>query len=256
MNVYRCQKVKIYVGCCGWSCAHERYFKHFKTIELQSTFYKLPRPETAAKWLEQAPDDFCFNLKAWQAITHLPTSPTWRRSGLKLPDEQKERYGWLRPTKENFEAWRKTKEICDALHAKICLVQTPPNFGCTQENIENMKKFFKKIDRGGLVLAWEPRGDWLKHQNEIKKLCDELDLIHVVDIMRREHVSEKPIAYFRLHGLNPKEYDYRYNYSVDELKVLAKKAKDLAKTYEEVYIMFNNTEMYTNALQFMEMLKT
>lgn len=246
---------KIRVGCCGWPCARDVYFKHFKTVELQSTFYKLPKLETAIRWREQATNNFCFSLKAWQAITHLPTSPTWRRAGLKPTKEHLNKYGWLRPTKENFEAWRLTKNICDALEAKVCVIQCPPNFKCTAENIANMREFLSKIDRGKLALAWEPRGDWNEHPDEIAELCEELELTHVVDLMRREPVSEQPIAYIRLHGLNPKEYDYRYNYSEGELRLLAKKARSLAEVHDEVYIMFNNTEMYANALHLMKILK-
>ena len=104
-------------------------------------------------------------------------------------------------------------------------------------------------------MAWEPRGDWKDHPDEIAKLCEELELIHVVDLMRREPVSKHPIAYIRLHGLNPREYDYNYEYSSAELKELASKARALARKHREVYLMFNNYQMYKNAVQLMKILK-
>ena len=229
--------------------------KKFSLVEVQRTFYKLPMIKTAERWRAEAPRDFGFAVKAWQAITHLSTSPTWRRSGLRVTEAQRDKYGWLRPTKENLEAWRRTREICDALDAKICLIQCPPNFRCTPENISNMKKFLKKIDRGKLELAWEPRGDWKEHPDEIKRLCDELELIHVVDLMRREPLSEHPISYIRLHGLNPREYDYNYKYSIAELKQLATKVRALVKKHQEVYLLFNNFFMYDNALELIKTLK-
>ena len=230
--------------------------QNFSLVEVQQTFYKLPMTKTAERWRSEAPKDFEFTVKAWQAITHLPTSPTWRRSGIEVTEAIKDKYGWLRPTRENLEAWKKTKEICEALEAKICLIQCPPNFKCTRENIANMQKFLGKIDRGKLELAWEPRGDWKEHPKEIKRLCDELDLIHVVDLMLRDPLSEHPIAYIRLHGLNPKEYDYRYDYSKAELKKLAAKVRALERKHREVYVMFNNTELYKNAQQFMQILRS
>lgn len=118
-----------------------------------------------------------------------------------------------------------------------------------------MRKFFSKINRGKLVLAWEPRGDWKEHPDEIAKLCEEIELVHVVDLMRREPTSKHPIAYIRLHGLNPREYDYNYEYSMAELKQLAARTKRLVKTHREVYIMFNNYQLYKNAAQLMEILK-
>ena len=249
---------KIKVGCCGWGFFKgglKAYMKKFSLVEVQQTFYRLPMVKTAERWRVEAPEGFEFSIKAWQALTHLSTSPTWRRSGLKPGELKQRQYGWLRPTRDNFEAWKQTKEIADALDARVCVVQCPPNFKCTKENAENMRKFFSKIDRCKLVLAWEPRGDWKEHPDEIAKLCEELELVHVVDLMRREPVSKHPIAYIRLHGLNPREYDYNYGYSLAELKQLALKTRALAKKHREVYILFNNFEMYENAAQLMLLFK-
>ncbi len=118
-----------------------------------------------------------------------------------------------------------------------------------------MRKFFSEIDRGKLVLAWEPRGDWKAHPDKIAKLCEEIELVHVVDLMRRKPTSKHPIAYIRLHGLNPREYDYNYGYSLAELKQLASKVRALAKQHREVYILFNNFEMYKNAAQLIRLFK-
>jgi uncharacterized protein YecE (DUF72 family) len=248
----------IKVGCCGWGFHRgglKGYVERFSLVEVQQTFYKLPMVKTAERWRAEAPKGFEFSVKAWQAITHLPTSPTWRRAGIEATATLKNKYGWLRPTRENFEAWRRTKEICDALEAKVCVIQCPPNFKCTEENEENMRKFFGKIDRGELTLAWEPRGDWKDHPDEIAELCDELELVHVVDLMRREPLSKHPVAYIRLHGLNPRDYDYDYEYSIKELEELAGRLRKLAKTHREVYCMFNNYEMYKNAQQLLKLLK-
>ena len=249
---------KIKVGCCGWGFFKgglKAYMKKFSLVEVQQTFYRLPMVKTAKRWRAEAPEEFEFSIKAWQALTHLPTSLTWRRSGLKLEELERRQYGWLRPTRDNFEAWKRTKEIADALDARVCIIQCPPNFKCTKENAENMRKFFSKIDRGTLTLAWEPRGDWKAHPDEIAKLCEEIELVHVVDLMRREPFSKHPIAYIRLHGLNPREYDYNYCYSLAELKQLASKARALAKKHREVYILFNNFAMYENAAQLMRLFK-
>ena len=117
-----------------------------------------------------------------------------------------------------------------------------------------MRKFFSKIDRGKLALAWEPRGDWKEHPEQIRRLCDELELIHVVDLMRREPLSKHPVAYTRLHGLNPREYDYNYKYSPAELKQLASKVRALAKDHRETYVLFNNYWMYDDAKELQKLL--
>lgn len=47
------------------------YAEHFPAVEINNTFYQLPKVELLAKWAEQVPESFRFVLKASQRITHL-----------------------------------------------------------------------------------------------------------------------------------------------------------------------------------------
>ncbi len=117
-----------------------------------------------------------------------------------------------------------------------------------------MTEFFSKIERAGLYIAWEPRGDWHENPEKVEGLCNRLNLIHVVDLMRREPLSNSSIAYIRLHGLNKKEYDYNYDYSKDELEQLTQKLHFLTDRHKTVYCLFNNLNMFKNALKLKEIL--
>ena len=246
----------IRVGTCGWSAkgGMKAYFRYFDVVELQDTFYKLPREETAQRRRSIAPPHFEFVVKAWQVITHPPSSPTWKRAGIKVTPEIRDRYGYFRPTDEVFEAWRLVRRICMILGAKICVFQSPPSFGYSEENAENVEAFFSSIDRKGLVLAWEPRGTWHNHPEEVKRLCDSLDLVHVVDVLRRDPVTVHEISYFRLHGLGEKEVNYRYKYTDKDLEVLLDKARKYEEESDVVYVMFNNVYMFDDALRFKQMI--
>lgn len=46
------------------------YAEHFKAVELNNTFYRLPKPEMIESWKSQVPKDFRFSAKASQGITH------------------------------------------------------------------------------------------------------------------------------------------------------------------------------------------
>ena len=76
------------VGCSGWSYDHWRdgvfypprcparrwlsfYAERFETVELNSTFYRLPRREAVARWVEQTPADFVFAVKVSRYLTHV-----------------------------------------------------------------------------------------------------------------------------------------------------------------------------------------
>lgn len=46
------------------------YARRLPAVEINNTFYRMPRAETLAGWAEQVPDGFRFALKAPQRITH------------------------------------------------------------------------------------------------------------------------------------------------------------------------------------------
>jgi uncharacterized protein YecE (DUF72 family) len=48
----------------------ERYADHFRTVEIDSTWYGTPRPQTVQGWRERTPDGFVFAAKFPQRITH------------------------------------------------------------------------------------------------------------------------------------------------------------------------------------------
>jgi uncharacterized protein YecE (DUF72 family) len=47
------------------------YAGRLPAVEINNTFYRMPRSETLAQWAEQVPDSFRFALKAPQRITHI-----------------------------------------------------------------------------------------------------------------------------------------------------------------------------------------
>jgi uncharacterized protein YecE (DUF72 family) len=47
------------------------YAKEFNTVEVNSTFYRIPRRQSVLDWKEQTPEGFVFSLKFPQVITHV-----------------------------------------------------------------------------------------------------------------------------------------------------------------------------------------
>ena len=76
---------RIRIGCSGWNYKHWRelfypkglpqrrwfefYAEHFDTVEINNSFYRLPKAETFEKWREQAPPGFCYAVKANRFLT-------------------------------------------------------------------------------------------------------------------------------------------------------------------------------------------
>ncbi|MFQ6032537.1 MAG: DUF72 domain-containing protein, partial [Candidatus Zixiibacteriota bacterium] len=207
--------MQIKIGCCGFPVAKDKYYKNFEVVEIQQTFYQPPEEKTILKWREQAPDNFEFTLKAWQLITHQPSSPTYRRLKLKIPESKKKNYGFFKPSDEVWEGWEKTEKIASVLQSRIIVFQCPPSFEPNPANKRNLEKFFKSIKRKDYLLVWEPRGRW--RRQEVSNLCDKLDLIPCVDPFKEEPLPRK-IGYFRLHG----KTGYRYKYTDSDLEELTK----------------------------------
>ena len=225
------------IGCCGFGMARARYRARFAVVEVQQTFYQPPKPETLARWRAEAPADFEFTVKAWQPVTHPSGSPTWRR--LREPPGPPEEAGHFRPSATVRAAWERTLEAARLLEAGIVLFQCPARFTPTEEHVADMRRFFRGIDRDGLTLAWEPRGDW--PDDLLAGLCGELGLVHCVDPLKRRPVTGG-LAYFRLHGVT----GYRYRHTDDDLARLL----DAAAGFDTAYCLFNNMTMVEDAGRF------
>jgi len=75
------------VGCSGWNYDDwrgrlypegmgparwlRRYAEVFDTVEVNSTFYRLPTAASVERWAEQTPADFAFAVKASRYLTHI-----------------------------------------------------------------------------------------------------------------------------------------------------------------------------------------
>lgn len=75
------------IGCSGWNYREwrgtfypqrepqrrwlELYAEAFATVEINNTFYRLPRREAVAGWVRQTPPEFVFAVKASRYLTHI-----------------------------------------------------------------------------------------------------------------------------------------------------------------------------------------
>jgi uncharacterized protein YecE (DUF72 family) len=231
------------LGLCGFTMAFEDYVREFPLVEVQQTFYEPPRDATMRRWRAEAPAAFEFTLKAWQLITHDPTSPTYRRLRRPLTEGERRDAGSFRLTPMVLAAWRRTLECVAILRATAVLLQCPRTFRPSEENLERMRTFFTTVERpAGVRMLWEPRGDW--PPGVVGELCRELDLVHVVDpFVAATQTPEQ--AYFRLHGTT----GARHVYSDAELDALVALLPTGPVTAPP-YVLFNNLPRVGDARRF------
>lgn len=220
------------VGCCGFPVARERYRRAFDLVEINSTFYRYPRHSLLEKWRREAPEGFEFSVKAHQDISH---KHRMRMNG-----------GCL-------DAFRSMVDICHVLGARVLLIQSPASFGPTPENLEWLERFFDIIDRGGLVVVWESRGQGWEDpsvRTTLAEVLRESGVSHVTDPLRVMPAHIGGVAYFRLHGLGPRMYYYQY--SRKELESLVERIRPLENGGKEVYVLFNNLSMWEDGQRLIE----
>jgi uncharacterized protein YecE (DUF72 family) len=232
------------VGCCGFAIPPARYMTRFPVVEVQQTFYQPPKLAILERWRAQAPPDFEFTLKAWQLITHLATSPTYKRLKAPLSPMERKECGAFQPSAIVYEAWLATRACAEALRAQRVVFQCPASFGPTEQNIANLRAFFLRIKRRGIRLLWEPRGEW--PDGLVEGLCRELDLGHVVEPFLRPGLTRE-FFYYRV--LGGRDYQHRFN-DQELLQLLGMVPADTPG-----YVMFNNLTMFEDATRFRTLLE-
>ena len=236
------------LGMCGYTIGAAAYFKRFRVVEVQQTFYDPPPIRTIEKWRSQAPADFEFTMKAWQVITHFGTSSTYRRLRRPFSDRERSETGGFRVNSTTLAAWQTTLDAAQTLRATAILFQCPASFKATTDNVDAMRQFFATIERpSGVRLLWEPRGPW--PDELVRSVCRELEILHAVDPFIRPSLTPE-VLYWRLHG-NKSHYA---NYTDDELRqIIAWLPADPAI---DTYVLFNNIPRVKDITRFRELAAT
>jgi uncharacterized protein YecE (DUF72 family) len=223
---------RIFIGTSGWNYRHwgggifyprDRsqkewlafYARQFSTVELNSTFYRLPPRETFAKWAKGVPASFVFAVKASRFITHIKR--------LKEPEESIKLFlSHLSPLRKKLGP---------------VLFQLPPQMKADPQRLRGLIGCFK--NRRGLRVVLEFRHEsWLTE--EVYTLIHDAGWsICLADWpdFGREIPLLGPFCYVRRHGTTAL---YAGCYSDQQLNEDAKFAAKLAKQGKDVYIYFNN----------------
>ncbi|PZR36425.1 MAG: DUF72 domain-containing protein [Azospira oryzae] len=197
------------------------YSSLFNSIEINSSFYKIPLGKTVLKWSNEVPADFRFTFKLWKGITHLNDLIFNASDVVHFMD------------------------VISAVGAKrgVLLVQFPPGLKSVHsDQLIRLLKAIKQSDPKGLwPVAVEFRNQtW--YQERIYHLADEHRVSIVVhDKMgssTRQLVSSVTTVYLRFHG---PQGDYRGDYSSAFLREYAGYVRQWLEAGKNVYVYFNNT---------------
>lgn len=197
------------------------YASLFNSLEVNSSFYKIPRSSTVSNWAASVPEHFQFTFKLAKAITHV--------KGL-LFDEKD--IGQFMQT----AAYVGTKKGC-------LLIQLPPSLKI--EKIDQLQKLLIAVRKADAKSEWklavEFRNNTWYHQDTYNLLnrYNAAMVIHDLPVSATPLITlEANFMYLRFHGPGGK---YRGSYSDDFLYQYAENIKEWISKKKKVYFYFNNT---------------
>lgn len=240
------------------------YAGHFPVVEVDTSFYGVPRISTVENWQKSVPEKFQFILKANQLMT--------LHDGASVDDYLSDEHRLV------FTDFKKmVRPLVKQDQLKTILFQFPPYFNCETANIRYLRDV--RVLMGDLPIAVEFRNaSWYDPavRDETMLFLKKLGMTHVsVDepsavsngVPLVDTVTNQNLAMLRLHGQNAKGWaeqgpNWRstrtlYKYSEAELQDFAKLVRKLESQVEEVCIIFNNNsgkDAAGNALRLKEIL--
>ena len=251
MTILTTPSEKMFLGTSGWSYKEwigpfytkkdksmlRAYAKVFRTVEINSTFYRYPSKGTVMGWVKYSPEGFVYSAKLPKLITH--------EKKLDLHEG----------VEEDLQKFIELMEPISLSGKLGCLlIQLPPKFGYNPGRLENFFGILPTHIRFAVEfrnLSWIRKETWtlLEKYQIAYTIVDEPLLppeIHITSNM----------AYFRWHGHGTRPW-FNYRYHTEELEPWIPKVRETAQKVEKVYAYFNNHYhgyAVENCLQVLEML--
>lgn len=219
----------IRVGTSGWTYPHwkgvfypdevprrswlEHYARHFPTVELNASFYRIPTQSTARGWAERTPGEFRFSVKASRLITHVRRLSDCRRE-----------VDWF------------FREL-SPLRSKVCayLFQLPPSFSPPEQLLEEFMALLPPDDR----YVFELRNPEC-YSGAVPRLLERHEAafcIHDLPGRQTPVLVTSPLVYLRFHGTGGR---YTGGYTEDALRQWAGRMRSWSAQGREVLAYFNN----------------
>ena len=268
------------IGTCSWADdalvkhwypdglpARERlawYAEQYSTVEVDSTYYRVPDEKMVQGWAERTPDGFVMHVKAFGVMTRHPVKveqlPPELREGAPLDDRGRVD----RPPREfRAEVFRRFHEALDPLREtrKLggILMQLPPYVVFKPSSLEYLEWAQEQLGGDEMLVEFR-HASWLDEENR-RETLGFLESHHmtyvIVDAPRMEArnvsptvvATTTPTAYIRFHGRNASTWNKRtgsaaerfdHLYSEDELSEWVGPLAELSGQADNVYAMFNN----------------
>jgi uncharacterized protein YecE (DUF72 family) len=215
------------------------YAMWFDSVEVNATYYKIPRSEAVEKWVEQTPSTFLFDIRLPRAISQSP--------GKAGKDGR-----LIRLLLENLKPLIRTNRL------GAFLLVLSPFFIPGRHRLEELDPLIEKFRPYSLAVEFR-HSSWVADQNRASTLrffkerkltwvSVDMPQIKGSNLMPAiDEVTQPDLAYLRLHGRNPRydkaksaEERHTYLYSEAELDEIVERILKLSQKSRDVRVVANN----------------
>src|SRR5579863_604384 len=255
------------VGTCGFSYREwvgpfypfgirqqamlDYYARRFAAVEIDSTYYAIPKPALFESMAHRTPEEFRFTVKAPGSITHVPAE--------------------AEPAADDIVAFHEClTPLLRSRKLGAVLAQFPNAFRPGRQAFARLELLRREWPELRLVAEFRHR-DWQK--DAVLRILRGLDIgwCNVDEpafdtLMRPDERTTSTIGYVRFHGRNAAKWwrqerssteRYDYLYTHDELVEWLPRIAEIGDRTDETYVFFNNHrngQAAVNARQMMELL--
>ena len=269
------------IGTCSWADealskhfyppklpAKERlawYAQYFDTVEVDSTYYRLPSESMVEGWAERTPPGFVMHVKAFGLMTRHPVKLEVLPEDLRdeMPVDERGRVD--RPPRElRGEIFRRFLTALDPLRrtGKLggILFQLPSYVVYKDRSLEYLEWAHEQLGRDEMLVEFRHRS-WLDDENraETLRFLEHIGATYVTVDAPKSDTAKNLIptipavtsetAYVRFHGRNLSTWNKRggsaaerfdYLYPEEELAEWVPTLKELAGASQQAFALFNN----------------
>jgi len=222
----------------------EFYAQHFDTVEVNSTFYRVPSAATAAGWAERTPGGFDFSLKLYQKFTH---PQMFVKATGKDPGELDRR------DVDEFRA--AIDPLARAGKLGALLAQFPTSFRNEPSSRLYLEWLLRAFEDYPLAVEFRHKS-FSEDPVEAMQLLSaygaalvQIDEPKFKDSIRQDRrPNVQTLYYMRLHGRNAAEWwsheksedRYNYLYSASELDPIVEDVEEASRDVKKTYVYANN----------------
>ena len=192
------------------------YASLFNSLEINSSFYKIPKFQTYSKWRTEVPAGFCFTVKLWQGITHV------------------DRF-------QDADLVKFMTAIGGLGDKKACiLIQFPALSTTLLQERERLLKNIQQLNNGWRLAIEIRNPDWLTSSfYSVLEFYNASLVYH--DMKKADMLSLNSPASFRYLRFHGPEGNYKGTYTDHFLLQQAQRIRKWTEQRKDVYVYFNNT---------------